>query len=77
MPLSQFSSSAFLQDPFGLKGVKLGPWGTKAAPRPIPSHFDARFVGCVCKFPVDTESRWRLAFLVSLTSLYWFYRSLL
>ena len=36
------------QDPFGLKGVKLGAWGTKDAPRTIPSHFDSRFVGCVC-----------------------------
>ena len=31
-----------------MAGAHLGPFGTKAAPRKIPSVFDSRVVGCTC-----------------------------
>jgi len=34
------------EDPFGMEGVKVGPFGTKENPRIVPSHFDERVVGC-------------------------------
>eukprot|EP00048_Salpingoeca_helianthica_P014429 m.221659 g.221659 ORF g.221659 m.221659 type:complete len:135 (+) comp15857_c0_seq1:35-439(+) len=36
-------------DPFGLAGAKIGAFGTREKPRAIPSHFDARIVGCACE----------------------------
>lgn len=39
------------EDPFDLKVFKRGP-GTKETPNLIPSAFDARLVGCVCKYHV-------------------------
>lgn len=37
------------EDPFGMAGVKIGPFGTKENPRLIPSHFESRIVGCYSK----------------------------
>lgn len=34
------------EDPFGMAGVKVGPFGTKENPRIVPSHFESRIVGC-------------------------------
>lgn len=36
-------------DPFDMKVFKRGA-GTKESPNMIPSAFDARLVGCICKF---------------------------
>eukprot|EP00053_Salpingoeca_punica_P001956 m.35609 g.35609 ORF g.35609 m.35609 type:complete len:134 (-) comp11305_c0_seq1:484-885(-) len=38
-----------VNDPFGTEGVKVGAFGTKSAPREIPSHFSSRIVGCCCE----------------------------
>ncbi|KAL7031541.1 hypothetical protein ACKWTF_007044 [Chironomus riparius] len=37
------------ENPFDMKVFKRGP-GTKESPNLIPSAFDARLVGCICKF---------------------------
>lgn len=37
------------ENPFDMKVFKRGP-GTKDSPNLIPSAFDARLVGCICKF---------------------------
>lgn len=33
-----------------MEGARVGPKGTRAAPRMVPSHFGKRIVGCICKF---------------------------
>lgn len=37
-------------DPYHMKAIKRGV-GTKEKPTLIPSAFDARIVGCICKWP--------------------------
>lgn len=39
-------------DPFDMKVFKRGA-GTKESPNMIPSAFDARLVGCICKFQLS------------------------
>lgn len=41
------------ENPFDMKVFKRGP-GTKESPNLIPSAFDARLVGCICKFLCKT-----------------------
>lgn len=42
-------------NPFDMKVLKRGA-GTKDKPNQIPSAFEARIVGCICKLPISHEA---------------------
>ena len=45
------TNDSLIKDPFNL-GLNQGPRGTKAKPTLVPSMFEERIVGCICKYSV-------------------------
>ena len=43
-----FNTPLLLQDPFSLAVHRI-PWGTKEKPTMVPSMYNERLVGCICK----------------------------
>lgn len=52
-------------DPYHMKAIKRGP-STKDNPTLIPSAFDARIMGCICKYIYSITASYLLDFLFKL-----------